>query len=521
SLSVPVGLSGRYVRIQGADNGPIMLAEVQVFEWINLALDGTATQVSTGFGGVATNAIDGNTDGLFGNGSVTHTNTNLQDWWQVDLGAKKPIGNIVVWNRTDAGQTGIDDSYILVSDTPFSSDNIVTSRAEAKFEFHITAANRPNPSISVPVDLVGRYVRIQGADNGPITLAEVQVFEGEHDLVDLITNLSSDVQVVEPADAVAFTVTVENHGPKAAVNVDWQVIVRSAESITNVLCSADEGATCPASFPVTIGTETGSLEIASVIPSIPTNGKVTLTFDTITIGDSVVATNYKIESLVVASSQADSHLETNDADINVSAIALRRSYGVVKTILRYEDSSGTTIASPVSGGKIVYQLVVTNDGINSVTNLQLQERYGVEVGTGTVVTDSRGDTDKLPGYEQSFYAIGTFLESINCTAATNGAVCPADETYTDENLPGDFSRAPEIVSIPFMPGRTTGAQANPGAYPASTLTFEASLQVGAIACSTTAGTNRQIVNQAQTLTTGNAESLLAAPYGPGDSSDNI
>lgn len=52
----------------------------------NLALDGAASQSSTDYGGVAANAIDGNTNGVFNKGSVTHTEAEDNPWWQVDLG---------------------------------------------------------------------------------------------------------------------------------------------------------------------------------------------------------------------------------------------------------------------------------------------------------------------------------------------------------------------------------------------------------------------------------------------------
>jgi len=71
----------------------------------NLALSGVTTQSTTGFGGVASRAVDGNTDGYFKYGSVTHSahNTAYNDpnpWWQVRMSQKEqPIGTIVLWDR--------------------------------------------------------------------------------------------------------------------------------------------------------------------------------------------------------------------------------------------------------------------------------------------------------------------------------------------------------------------------------------------------------------------------------------
>ncbi|MEK7094390.1 MAG: discoidin domain-containing protein, partial [Patescibacteria group bacterium] len=68
----------------------------------NLALGKTASQISTWPSppAPASRAVDGNTDGDFWNGSVAHTNSQTQDWWEVDLGQTYFINTINVWNRT-------------------------------------------------------------------------------------------------------------------------------------------------------------------------------------------------------------------------------------------------------------------------------------------------------------------------------------------------------------------------------------------------------------------------------------
>jgi hypothetical protein len=43
----------------------------------------------------------GNTDGYFLNKSTTHTEYAQGAWWQVDLGSKKDIKQIIIYNRTD------------------------------------------------------------------------------------------------------------------------------------------------------------------------------------------------------------------------------------------------------------------------------------------------------------------------------------------------------------------------------------------------------------------------------------
>ena len=107
-LAKPVGsgktTAGRYVRIElPGKQRTLTLAEVEVYsDGKNVARQGKATQINTAHGGVAARAIDGNTNGTFGDGGQTHTQEGTDDaWWEVDLGREFPIESVVVFNRTD------------------------------------------------------------------------------------------------------------------------------------------------------------------------------------------------------------------------------------------------------------------------------------------------------------------------------------------------------------------------------------------------------------------------------------
>ena len=95
--------SARFVRVTNNGRKQILsLAEVQVFSsGTNIAPKGTAKQHSTGYNGPAKLAIDGNTDGNFDKGSVTHTDTVTDPWWELDLGSAQPVEKVAIWNRTD------------------------------------------------------------------------------------------------------------------------------------------------------------------------------------------------------------------------------------------------------------------------------------------------------------------------------------------------------------------------------------------------------------------------------------
>lgn len=146
----------------------------------NLALGKTATQSSTltGYGPstAASSAIDGNTDGNFSDGSVSHTNADANAWWQVDLAAPATISSIVIWNRTDCCSNRLSDYWVFVSDTPFAAgDTPATLQGRAgTWSSHQTTF--PNPSTTIAVNTPGRYVRVQLSGDNYLSLAEVQVF---------------------------------------------------------------------------------------------------------------------------------------------------------------------------------------------------------------------------------------------------------------------------------------------------------------------------------------------------------
>lgn len=168
--TVPVGNSGTLVAwVQTFD--PTLVTEGGT----NWALLGTATQVSTDYGGPPERAIDGNTNGDWGGGSVSHTGYAYNPWWQVDLGDVRPIDHVNLWNRTDSGcGYRVSQYYLLVSDVPFVSDNLTDILAQPGVwsEYHAEQAGSPT---TISVKRTGRYVRIQTTLTDYLNIAEVQV----------------------------------------------------------------------------------------------------------------------------------------------------------------------------------------------------------------------------------------------------------------------------------------------------------------------------------------------------------
>ncbi len=67
----------------------------------NVARAAMVRQSSVDFGGHAQRAIDGNTSGNWGHGSVTHTGNRGGEWLEINLGQPYELQKVVIHNRTD------------------------------------------------------------------------------------------------------------------------------------------------------------------------------------------------------------------------------------------------------------------------------------------------------------------------------------------------------------------------------------------------------------------------------------
>jgi hypothetical protein len=142
----------------------------------NVAPLGFAEQSTTGFGGGAERANDGNTSGLYGDNTVSHTDVgDVAPWWQVDLGDEYPLTRIVLWNRTDCCSPRLSNFRVSVLDG---------GQSEVHGEdFFTDGIDYPNPSLEVvlPEGTEGEFVRVDILGNNAVneiflSLAEVEAF---------------------------------------------------------------------------------------------------------------------------------------------------------------------------------------------------------------------------------------------------------------------------------------------------------------------------------------------------------
>ena len=152
----------------------------------NLALRRVTAQSSTlpGYSAFSQLAVDGNTNGNFSNGSVIYTNNEPENfglpgnggpWWEVNLGANHAIKKVVLFNRTDAGQSRISNFRIATFNFITGVWTVVYSSTATISDPVIVADN---------LNANGQMVLVQsmcalpacGTDDDYLNLAEVQVF---------------------------------------------------------------------------------------------------------------------------------------------------------------------------------------------------------------------------------------------------------------------------------------------------------------------------------------------------------
>jgi hypothetical protein len=140
----------------------------------NVALAGTAIQSSMDFGGQASRGIDGNTSGIWPNGSCTHTLDAPNSWWEVSLAATAPISRVLLYNRLDCCHERLSNFRVSVfngSTEVYGQDTYVGSGYVPANGIHEVLVPNWVSGDRVRVALLG----LNNTGNGFLTLAEVEV----------------------------------------------------------------------------------------------------------------------------------------------------------------------------------------------------------------------------------------------------------------------------------------------------------------------------------------------------------
>jgi cytochrome c peroxidase len=162
----------------------------------NLAKGKPASQSSTEWGAAASRAVDGNTDGVLANQSVSHTALQAQPYWQVDLGASAQLSSVRIWNRTDCCMDRLGNFHVFLSNQPITGTTVAQARAQAGvIDLHYPGI--AGASVSIPAATAARYVRVQLEGTSYFHVAEVEV------LGKVISNSAPSVTIGSPASGVS------------------------------------------------------------------------------------------------------------------------------------------------------------------------------------------------------------------------------------------------------------------------------------------------------------------------------
>jgi len=166
---------GQYIEVKLGSSDCLSLTEVEVLGYqitpppTNLARGAVAvaSQSTVCWGGVASRAVDGNTNGNWGGNSVTHTCQEDSAWWMVDLSVNEQytINTVSIYNRNDCCDDRNNNSDVQIlnhSGTVVAS--LTIEAGDIKAVYNLDFGN-----------VQGRYVRVQKRAYGELNMAEVKV----------------------------------------------------------------------------------------------------------------------------------------------------------------------------------------------------------------------------------------------------------------------------------------------------------------------------------------------------------
>lgn len=142
----------------------------QLTNWA-LEPSAVASQSSTGFGGIAQRAIDGNTNGSWSSGTITHTWYQQNPSWKVDLGSDRLIDRIEIFNRSNDGAfiaARLSNYRVSVLDS--------VGQTVSSVDFHTNGSSTKFAELWDTLGIIGRTVKVELLGAGQLALAEVKVF---------------------------------------------------------------------------------------------------------------------------------------------------------------------------------------------------------------------------------------------------------------------------------------------------------------------------------------------------------
>jgi hypothetical protein len=214
---------GQFVWVVLQERNVLTLCEVRVLttfakKGLNIARGKPSEQSSTGYGGLAARAVDGDVDTNYKAGSCTHTHYDQEPWWRVDVGKAQSIGAVQIWNRGDCCGARLSNFEVRVGDGQKWQGNTVCGGERQ----------------SVPQGMrktilcegaMGKYVYVVKRDPGYLNLCEVRVlpYKGGADEFSasegcVAKPIGMESRVIKEGDvsASSYYGDIEEYGPNNA-----------------------------------------------------------------------------------------------------------------------------------------------------------------------------------------------------------------------------------------------------------------------------------------------------------------
>jgi hypothetical protein len=255
----------------------------------NLARFGTATATGADFGASIEDAIDGNRDGTFGNGSVFYANAIPESpplFYQVDLGVNAYIDRVQILRRTDESQAVFGNMRLTIYDddgagnpgaVSFTQDYLPTT-------FVVGTWGTTDPGASATGGAFGRHVRLERLDNNYwLTFAEFEVIGATSPLAFTESNNIAAGKSVTTSSVPGFGATIASgndgnidgsfgipgyrpvyHSSTQALGEYWQVDLGAATQLDHLQLFARGDHYSTTEFKVSV-LDTSQAEVGSFI----------------------------------------------------------------------------------------------------------------------------------------------------------------------------------------------------------------------------------------------------------------
>jgi hypothetical protein len=312
----------------------------------NIAFNKTAKQSSTKFGGVASKAVDGITNGHYAQGSVTHTaghKTHVvmpgspihavdpEAWWQVDLGSTQPVGGIKLWNRIQ--EDNVDEIQLIRT----HSAGVLTGKFKLSFNYsgvvYTTDFIYHNAVAKISDEVQNG---LEGNGIGESMQAKLQ---GVAAINTVLVERTRHISVTAPSNVMAY---------------DWTVTFVSEPGNLNQLAVAQNS----------LLSQGGSISTV-----------------TIRNGNANVWYNYKYGMALITGRLTPSWVLVLNEDVNASNLTYARSKALwSKRITVDKRETALTIRTPIQARYIRIQLESTkSDGYLSIAEVQVFQEASSEI----------------------------------------------------------------------------------------------------------------------------------------------